>query len=472
VYTELSVYSREEATFTLAYSNTGGYESWSSIKNRFPPEAPFVRSDPPPTLGETGDLEVTWEFPEGLPSGIRGEITVTVLIGPDLPPSTTIEIWDGIYNHVGELADETVIAYHVPPPTWEKWVNGQPWNLGFGVPVQTSDTITVTDVISTRSSIAIVEHWDSERLTLVDYATEPSAGIILSETGFLSWEFPELEDTPDTVTITKWFHVEPCTWTYTVLWEELWVEGIEWERRPVHVDKIPPDLRLAGIGGGEVYAGDLAMFTLLYSNTGGYENDAWITNTFPIVAPFVSASLTPTRVADDGAWAAWRLGDLETGEEGIIDVTVAISDALIPGNWITITGWIYNHVGEPVDEATIKLHVACKELARVTLTYTNTGAIYTDTVVYFEANLAPDDADKPYTYTIDYGEGAGPGAPATSSADPFGFTHTFPITGSYTVTFAAWNCAMTTPESDSVSYTVYGYGGGHVIYLPVVMRNF
>ena len=37
-------------------------------------------------------------------------------IAPDLPPSTTITIWDGIFNHAGELVDEVFTRYHVPRP--------------------------------------------------------------------------------------------------------------------------------------------------------------------------------------------------------------------------------------------------------------------------------------------------------------------------------------------------------------------
>jgi hypothetical protein len=355
VYTELDVYSREEVTFTLAYSNTGGFESFAWIENEFPPEAPFVRSDPPPTERLEGEW-AKWDL-EALDRGERGTITVTVLTAPGLPPSTTIEIWDGIFNHVGELRDETIIAYHVPPPTWDKWVNGRAWewDLGFEKPIETSSTFTVTDVIDTRSAIAIVEYWNPERLILMDHTTTPDAGIIQSDTGSLFWEFPE--GAPGTVSITKWFHVEPCTWTYTVLWEELIVEDELWERRPVHVDKIPPDLRLESNGSGEVYAGQLATFTLVYSNTGGYENDAWITNTFPINAPFVSASLTPTRAADDGTWAAWRLGDLETGEEGDIDVTVAITESLVESDTIEIWDGIFHDRTWLITDTIITYHV-------------------------------------------------------------------------------------------------------------------
>jgi hypothetical protein len=111
----------------------------------------------------------------------------------------------------------------------------------------------------------------------------------------------------------------------------------------------------------------------------------------------------------------------------------------------------------------------CTEVTGITLTYTPTGRIYTDTVVHFSADIAPDDADMPYTYTIDYG--SGPTLPDIASADPYPFTYTFPITGTYTVTFSARNCAMVAPMSDSASVTVSAYGVQNLIYLPIVTRN-
>jgi hypothetical protein len=111
-----------------------------------------------------------------------------------------------------------------------------------GLAVKVFDTFSVTDVLTTGSAAAIVEHWDPERLSLRAYSREPEAGIVVSETGFLSWEFPG--GAPGTITLTKWFEVEPAPETYSVLWEELWVEGIEWERRPVFVDKVEGRLYL------------------------------------------------------------------------------------------------------------------------------------------------------------------------------------------------------------------------------------
>jgi len=232
---DVSVESGAEAQFVLLYGNNGGRESAFSIRNTFPPEATFMGADPWPTGGGPGDPLVEWDFPAGLDMGEEDRITVTVEITRGLPPGTIIEIWDGIYNHVDQEVDDTLITYEVAPPTWDKWVNGVLWTPDLALDVRTSDTFTVTDVISTHAAVAMVEHWNPERLSLMDYITEPLAGIILSNDGFLSWEFPG--GGPGAMTITKIFHIQPTTYTYMVLWEELWVEDVEWERRPVHIDK-------------------------------------------------------------------------------------------------------------------------------------------------------------------------------------------------------------------------------------------
>jgi len=349
---DASVYSGDEAQFVLNYGNAGGRESAFMIRNRFPPEAAFVESDPHPTAGGPGDPIVEWEFPGGLDMGEEGSITVTVRIAESLPPSTTIGIWDGIFNHVDELMDETFIEYHVPPPTWVKWVDGEAWSPDLGVTVQTFDTITVTDVISTRSAAAIVEHWNPERLTLSDYITESTApGIIISNTGFLSWEFPA--GAPGTITLTKLFHVEPCTWTYTVLWEELWVEGIEWNRRPLHIDKITSELWIESAYEPDIFAGDEVSFILTYGNYGGMESRAWISNTFPAEAPFVQSDPAPTEEDANGRWALWDVGALATDEGGSITVTVAITETLPPNTMVYVYDYIYDHADVEHDRTDI-----------------------------------------------------------------------------------------------------------------------
>jgi len=114
--------------------------------------------------------------------------------------------------------------------------------------------------------------------------------------------------------------------------------------------------------------------------------------------------------------------------------------------------------------------VTCAGVTGVDLSLATSGDIYTDTEATFSANVLPDNATKPYTYTIDYGMGAS--APATSSDDPLELKHTFTVTGTYDVEIAVWNCDMIASQAkkDSVTLTVHERTT-HKIYLPLVTRN-
>ena len=71
-------------------------------------------------------------------------------------------------------------------------------------------------------------------------------------------------------TLTKWFHVEPCTWTLTLLDEALWLDGLDPDVRPVPIHKLPPELWIDAEGahrGRWRLPGQPANFTLLYSAT-------------------------------------------------------------------------------------------------------------------------------------------------------------------------------------------------------------
>ena len=97
------------ATFTLNYGNLGGYESAAWIINEFPPEALFADAAPYPDNVAPDRLGVRWNL-GGLATDARSSIVVTVSVTSALPTSSTVTIWDGIFNHVGELQDETFIT--------------------------------------------------------------------------------------------------------------------------------------------------------------------------------------------------------------------------------------------------------------------------------------------------------------------------------------------------------------------------
>ena len=162
-------------------------------------------------------------------------------------------------------------------------------------------------------------------------------------------------------------------------------------------------------------------------------------------------------------------GDVAPGDEDLIEVTVDTA-GMVPGDFVTTTLVITSNDPDesPWTKTTVELYVQRRDVDAVTLAVTNAGRIYTDTIVTFSADIEPDKATKPYTYTIDYG--AGQSLPSASSADPLVFTHTFAVTGSHTVTLNAWNWEFPGQVTDSVSVVVSAYDD-RAVYLPVVLYD-
>jgi len=139
---------------------------------------------------------------------------------------------------------------------------------------------------------------------------------------------------------------------------------------------------------------------------------------------------------------------------------------------VTIAAW--NSLMQPAqavsDTATVGItpYGVCVPVANAVLTLTTSGDIYTDTIVGFSADILPQNATYPYHYTVDNGP------PQTVSQNTVAFTRTYATTGTQTVTFAAWNCAMADPITDSVSFTVLPWPAPppHFLYLPLTLRNF
>jgi subtilisin family serine protease len=129
---------------------------------------------------------------------------------------------------------------------------------------------------------------------------------------------------------------------------------------------------------------------------------------------------------------------------GVATYTVVMTAANCGSDWLTATHTIATATPP------------CTDVASVELTLVTTGTIYTDTLTQFHADLAPDEATKPYSYTVDYGDGVV--ITGSQIADPLVLTHTFGVTGTYEVPLAAWNCAMKDPVTDTVVLTVYEPG--------------
>jgi PKD repeat protein len=72
--------------------------------------------------------------------------------------------------------------------------------------------------------------------------------------------------------------------------------------------------------------------------------------------------------------------------------------------------------------------------------------------IEFTVDISPDNAAKPYEYTIDFGDGTS--LTDSSSDDPLVFTHTYTHSGWYTVQVSVKNTGMTNPVIDELSLKV------------------
>ena len=81
---------------------------------------------------------------------------------------------------------------------------------------------------------------------------------------------------------------------------------------------------------------------------------------------------------------------------------------------------------------------------------------------------APDEATKPYSYTINYGDATST-IPYTSTLDPLVLSHTYAAAGVYTVELGVWNCVMGLPLTDTLSLSLRP--PPYRLYLPIVLRG-
>lgn len=236
--------------------------------------------------------------------------------------------------------------------SWDKLVNGQPWQAGVPVVVQTHDLVTVTETVLGHN-FALSEGWDPARLELVDY--QAGDGVVVADADSLQWQVPYGAPAPHTLTQT--FRVLPCTWTETIIAESLWSEGVQVGSKPLLIEKTPPSLSLGATYNPGVQPGEEAAFTLTYGNSGGLENDAMVRVDFPEDAPFHGALPAPDRVDPAGLWAEWDLGNLAQGAQGSIDVTALVAvDA--PAGPLQATAGLYDHTGSLAATAAVQWQVS------------------------------------------------------------------------------------------------------------------
>lgn len=114
--------------------------------------------------------------------------------------------------------------------------------------------------------------------------------------------------------------------------------------------------------------------------------------------------------------------------------------------------------------------ISCTQVAGVDLSLSVSGTLYLNTPVLFNADIAPDEATRPYSYTLDPGDGTAP-ITATGYADPLTFSHTFANAGAFTVHIAVWNCGLPPGEAVTDSLTIDVAAPAYTLYLPIVLRD-
>jgi carboxypeptidase T len=151
------------------------------------------------------------------------------------------------------------------------------------------------------------------------------------------------------------------------------------------------------------------------------------------------ATLPITYTWDNGDDTGTSVRTLDVGTHMLAVTATNCADALVTDT-LTIV------ISEPV---------VCTDVTGVDLTLVTTGTIYTSTLVELSADVAPDDAGKPYTFTVDYGDGMAP-VMGNSSDDPLALTYTYDTTGTYEIGIAVWNCEMAPEEAvtDTLTLTV------------------
>ena len=95
---------------------------------------------------------------------------------------------------------------------------------------------------------------------------------------------------------------------------------------------------------------------------------------------------------------------------------------------------------------------------------------YAGQSLFLRADISPDNASKPYTYTLDYGDNTLP-ITLTSLYDPLTFSHVYTASGTYTLNLTAWNAFNTQPVSGTLGLQINEPPAPPPeIYLPFVYR--
>lgn len=345
-------FSGQQAQFTLDYLNAGGYEDGVQLWCGFPPEATYASALPAPDFVEPGGLGAGWLLGD-LANGNGGQIDVTVDVAPDLPIPTQLAVTCAVHDHTGAVAHQILIEFETGARVlWGRAVNGQPWFAGMVVEGETCDTIELVEELGNRSvaaaAVDLAQHFESVHLGYVDAVA--SGGVVTVLAGRIEWAVEVGAGQGET--LTTYLHLDPCTWTESLVAAEL-SEGDQWSE--LGVLKASPLLWLEAAFDPEVVPGEPALFELWYGNDGGYENDVELWCDFPPEAPYGSSVPPADFVDPSGLAAGWGLGDLAGSSSGDIAVTVGIEPGLPPAVELRIVCDLLDHTDVVAASAFIDL---------------------------------------------------------------------------------------------------------------------
>jgi PKD repeat protein len=162
----------------------------------------------------------------------------------------------------------------------------------------------------------------------------------------------------------------------------------------------------------------------------------------------------------------WDFGGAGTGSG--LDTASPVFTYTEAGSF-TATATVENGCGVDAASTDVEVTPMCTDVIGLALSLGAPGPVYVGEPMDLLADIAPQDAAKPYSYTVDYGDGTAP-VTGTQSLDPMALSYSYTSAGTYTVQIGVWNCAMTEPVTGTVEIGVEARPM-HYIYLPVVVKD-
>jgi uncharacterized cupin superfamily protein len=443
---------------THTYATTGTYTVEVGVWNC--PERPPVTA--------THTITVTTEGvclpPLGVDLSARGTmrpdnpITFTVDPKPNdtsMPYTYTIDYDDGTASMTETTSSDPAVLTHTYASTGTYTVEVGVWNCDMTTPITTTHTITITtlevctpitDVVLSPSRVRQLEALDARGVTFMadvmpDAATKPYTYTI--DYGDASAPITSTSNS-DPLTLT---HAYTQGGSYTVeigAWNCDMTTPVT-DTYPIFIVEFCTSLTDVGLSTtGTLQTGSPVTFTADLT-----PEDATQPYTYTIDYDDASGPITGTSSTDPITLThTYATSGTYTVEIGVwnCDMTTPVTTTRI----VTITG-----------------AEVCRPLTGVDLSAR--GTMQPAKPITFTADLIPNDATMPYTYTIDYDDGTAP-MTATAHTDPLVITHTYNTTGTYTAEIGVRNCDLTSPITNTVEIDV-APGAGFNIYLPLVVRN-